>query len=45
VLALRRMPALRFRYDPSIEVGSRTIAILKSLNEAAERGNGQDHGE
>ncbi len=32
-LALRRTPALSFRYDPSIEEGSRTLALLRSLPE------------
>ncbi len=34
-LELRRMPALQFRYDPSIEHGSRTLALLRSLNDGA----------
>jgi len=42
-LSLRRMPALRFKHDPSIEEGSRTLSILKSLNESRE--GEDDHGE
>jgi ribosome-binding factor A len=32
-LALRRTPALSFRHDRSIEEGSRTLALLRSLPE------------
>lgn len=34
-LALRRTPALSFRHDRSIEEGSRTLALLRSLPELA----------
>jgi ribosome-binding factor A len=33
VLALRRIPELRFRYDPSLVLGSETLALLKSLSD------------
>ena len=32
-LSLRRMPELRFRHDPSFELGSRTLAVLEGLND------------
>jgi ribosome-binding factor A len=31
VLPLRRTPALRFRHDPSLELGSRTLEALRGL--------------
>jgi len=30
-LQLRRTPELKFRYDPSLEVGTRTLSILRSI--------------
>ena len=30
-LPLKRMPALSFRYDPAIEAGDRTLALLREL--------------
>lgn len=30
-LALKRMPALRFRYDPSLALGTQTLAVLREL--------------
>ncbi len=33
VLSLKRTPELRFRHDPSLELGSRTLAILRSLGD------------
>jgi ribosome-binding factor A len=30
---LRRMPALRFRHDASLELGSRTLEVLRTLND------------
>ncbi len=30
-LPLRRMPALRFRYDPSLALGGRTLAVLREV--------------
>ena len=35
-LTLRRTPALSFRHDRSIEEGSRTLALIRSLPELAE---------
>ena len=32
-LSLRRMPALSFRYDPSLKEGSDTLALLRGLPE------------
>ena len=32
-LALRRIPELRFRYDPSLDKGSQTLALLRSLSD------------
>ena len=31
VLPLKRMPELRFRYDPSLVLGSRTLAVLREV--------------
>jgi ribosome-binding factor A len=36
LLSLRRMPALRFRHDPSLVEGSRMLALLRSLPEVRE---------
>lgn len=33
LLDLRRTPALSFRYDPSIEEGSRTLTLMRELRE------------
>lgn len=47
-LALRRMPALRFRYDPSLVLGSRTLELLRDVaasqtgEPAEERGDGEE---
>jgi ribosome-binding factor A len=32
-LSLRRMPALRFKYDSSVEAGSQILSLLSSLEE------------
>ena len=32
ILPLRRVPALRFRYDPSLAEGSEMLSLLRSLN-------------
>jgi ribosome-binding factor A len=32
LLPLRRVPALRFRYDPSLAEGSEMLSLLNSLN-------------
>ena len=31
VLSLKRMPELRFRYDPSLSLGADTLSLLRSL--------------
>jgi ribosome-binding factor A len=33
VLPLRRMPALRFRFDPSLALGSRVLRVLKEIED------------
>ena len=37
-LALKRMPELRFRYDPSLALGTRTLDLLRDLEVSRERG-------
>jgi ribosome-binding factor A len=32
-LPLKRTPALRFRHDPSLALGARTLSILRSLSD------------
>ena len=32
-LPMKRMPALTFRYDPAIEAGDRTLALLRELSD------------
>ena len=32
-LPLKRMPALHFRFDPSLELGDRTLRALRSLHD------------
>lgn len=32
-LSLRRMPELRFRHDPSLELGSRTLEVLEDVSD------------
>jgi ribosome-binding factor A len=32
-LPLRRMPELRFRFDPSLALGSRTLRVLKEIED------------
>jgi ribosome-binding factor A len=32
VLPLRRMPELRFRYDPSLALGTETLALLRDID-------------
>ncbi len=39
VLPMKRMPELRFRYDPSLSLGSRTLLLLRDLQEGD--GNGE----
>jgi ribosome-binding factor A len=36
-LPLRRVPALQFRYDPSLVLGDQTLSLLKSLADDEER--------
>ncbi len=36
---MKRMPELRFRYDPSLSLGSRTLGLLHDLQE--DDGNGE----
>lgn len=33
-LSLRRMPELRFRYDPSLSLGNRTLELLREIGPA-----------
>jgi ribosome-binding factor A len=35
--ALKRMPELRFRYDPSLALGTRTLDLLRDLEVSRER--------
>ncbi len=35
-LPLRRMPELRFRYDPSLALGDQTLSLLRSLTDEEE---------
>ncbi len=39
VLPMKRMPELRFRYDPSLSLGSKTLGLLRDLQE--DDGNGE----
>ena len=39
VLPMKRMPELRFRYDPSLSLGSMTLGLLRDLQE--DDGNGE----
>jgi ribosome-binding factor A len=39
-LHLKRMPELRFRYDPSLSLGSRTLSVLREIDS-----DGGGHGE
>jgi len=32
-LALKRMPALEFRHDPTLELGDRTLALLREISD------------
>ena len=32
-LPLKRMPELRFRHDPSLDMGDRTLALLRNLDD------------
>ncbi len=35
LLPLKRVPALEFRYDPSLKLGDRTLATLRELDDGA----------
>ncbi len=39
VLPMKRMPELHFRYDPSLSLGSKTLGLLRDLQEGD--GNGE----
>jgi len=41
-LALRRVPELRFRHDPSLEQGSATLALIESLRSDDEEPDPED---
>ena len=45
-LALRRMPELRFRYDPSLALGSQTLAVLRETqpSDSEDEGQAEDDG-
>ncbi|MDJ0851255.1 MAG: 30S ribosome-binding factor RbfA [Myxococcota bacterium] len=36
VLSLKRTPELRFRHDPSLELGTRTLALLREISNEPE---------
>ena len=36
-LPLKRMPELRFRHDPSLALGGRTLAVLREIEDGEER--------
>lgn len=38
VMPMKRMPELRFRYDPSLSLGSRTLGLLRELSEDEDDG-------
>jgi len=38
-LTIRRMPELRFRYDPSLVLGTRTLSVLRELEPDEAEGN------
>ena len=45
VLPLRKVPELRFLWDPSLELGDRTLAALRNLSpEAPQEGEETDDG-
>jgi ribosome-binding factor A len=45
-LSLRRMPELRFRYDPSLALGSQTLAVLRETqaSDSEDEGQSEDDG-
>ena len=36
-LELRRMPELRFRYDPSLQLGGETLELLQAIHDGKEK--------
>ncbi len=32
-LSLKRVPQLRFRHDPSLELGTRTLSVLREISD------------
>ena len=38
-LTIKRMPELRFRYDPSLVLGTRTLSVLRELEPDESEGN------
>lgn len=38
VMPTRRMPELRFRYDPSLSLGSRTLGLLREISQEGDDG-------
>ena len=38
-LTIKRMPELRFRYDPSLVLGTRTLSVLRELEPDEAEGN------
>ena len=47
VLPMKRMPELRFRYDPSLSLGTWTLGLLREIShgEPGEPGEHGEHGE
>jgi ribosome-binding factor A len=43
VMPMKRMPELRFRYDPSLSLGSRTLGLLREISD--ERSEDGEHDE
>lgn len=41
VLPLKRMPELRFRYDPSLLLGSRTLGLLREIADETLEASGE----
>jgi ribosome-binding factor A len=41
VLPLKRMPELRFRYDPSLLLGSRTLGLLREIADETREAPGE----
>jgi len=43
-LPLKRMPELRFRYDPSLSLGSRTLGLLREIADETRAGTPEEAG-